>query len=478
MTNKRYIARIFEYKTSTQQGIIYYTSNVSHYIFGYTHQTLGEAMLVKSKWPVVLGNVFLWVVLVVLCLAGSALAQDKVKLTFSTWWLGYPTIGELTEELVRSFNEAHPNIEVEVMPIGWGEYVDKVISLSATGGGPDVMFIDMPWFAPLAIRGLLYPIDEFMARDGIMESQYAAGLGQWQAWWDRGQNYGLPHVAGTMGQIVNASMLAEHGLETPPDDWTAEMYLDYLRRLTQDTNGDGEPDVWGTASYDRMFNMVWNFGGEVLSEDGRRITLDSQKALEAARFLASPGQLPMDPKGPQEAFYMGRAAMYGSDLGAITWMLPLMEGDPRIALLPNPKGERQVNYIISHAFTINATSPHKEEAWEFVTWVAGPHGATRDIWLAHMHFPPYSFDDPEAIDIFFRLYMPDTVDRFHNFVADPRMQSRWEPAFANFGTIHGEWWQAVNTAYRGEGDIAALINERMPRWQGLLDEFWRAVEQD
>ena len=39
-------------------------------------------------------------------------------------------------------------------------------------------------------------------------------------------------------------MFARAGIENPTD-WTYEEYADIARRLTQDTDGDGVPNIWG-----------------------------------------------------------------------------------------------------------------------------------------------------------------------------------------------------------------------------------------
>ena len=42
----------------------------------------------------------------------------------------------------------------------------------------------------------------------------------------------------------NQDMFARAGIENPTD-WTYEEYADIARRLTQDTDGDGVPNIWG-----------------------------------------------------------------------------------------------------------------------------------------------------------------------------------------------------------------------------------------
>ena len=74
------------------------------------------------------------VAVAVILAAGTALAQ--VKITFAT-----RDVREPYPDIIAAFNETHPDIQVEFLPLLTDEYVAQLLTMFASGVGPDVFFV-------------------------------------------------------------------------------------------------------------------------------------------------------------------------------------------------------------------------------------------------------------------------------------------------------------------------------------------------
>ena len=68
---------------------------------------------------------------------------------------------------VRAFNEAHPDIRLKATGIAagnWGNYVSTVATQIAGGAKYDIVYVATEGQRMFASRGILLPLDEFIAR--------------------------------------------------------------------------------------------------------------------------------------------------------------------------------------------------------------------------------------------------------------------------------------------------------------------------
>ncbi|GHV14053.1 hypothetical protein FACS1894219_09640 [Clostridia bacterium] len=90
----------------------------------------------------------------------------------------------------------------------------------------------------------------------------------------------------------NLDMITEAGLENPQDvydrgEWTWEVFREYLTALTQDTNGDGQTDIYGYGGFwtNMLTNLLFSNGTGIAA--GREETLSSPATLEVLEFIGA-----------------------------------------------------------------------------------------------------------------------------------------------------------------------------------------------
>ena len=213
-------------------------------------------------------------------------AQGRIVLNF---WNGFTgPDGKTMESMVDKFQQDNPDIRVKMQIIPWGTYYDKVTLALAYGGAPDVFICHAARIPEFASFDALRPLDDLFATSQplLTEKQFAAA--PWQATFYNGKHVALPLDVHPMGLYYNTKLFREAGIvdvqgkAKPPRTW--DEFLTDAQKLTKDTTGRGRPDQWGfviTNQETIFLAMTDQFGGSILTADGKRGALSSPACLAA-----------------------------------------------------------------------------------------------------------------------------------------------------------------------------------------------------
>ena len=326
---------------------------------------VGSAMLVGSS---------------LLIAAAPALAQEgpSGKITYAIW--GDPA--ELSNQiaLVEAFEAKFPDIDVEVTVSDWDAYWTALQTSIAGGDAPDVFAMDGPLFPDYQSRDVLLDLAPFIERDGFDVTALAdAGVAHFTTA-DGGQ-YGLPRDLNVTALYYNKAMFDAAGLPYPDETWTWDKLVEVGKQLTLDADGNGQPEQWGfyteTTDMENYWSeLVWQNGGEIISDDRMQTLLGSDEAVGGLQFLQDliwthkimpPADIVLQ---IGDAFEQGLAAMESNG----SWLVPthLAAGiDLGIAPLPaGPAG--QATSVNPTGAVVSASSKNPEAAWAFVSWLVGP----------------------------------------------------------------------------------------------------------
>ena len=131
------------------------------------------------------------------------------------------------------------------------------------------------------------PIDEYAAQSGLdKENYYAAAIDMLTV---DGKLYGLPYTALPRPVLwYNDKFFAASGMAAPSADWTTDDWASAARSLRVDSDGDGNPEVFGTGytMSDVEVEMILNgFGGGFLNREGTESLADTPESLAGAQFI-------------------------------------------------------------------------------------------------------------------------------------------------------------------------------------------------
>jgi multiple sugar transport system substrate-binding protein len=278
------------------------------------------------------------------------------------------------EEVAARFQEKHPNVTVKVDPtFDWD--AQKYLVQAAAGTAPDVLWGDEHWVYNLSSKGVLLDLEPFMDQSGFKKDDFEP-LFQYFAF--QGKQYGLALWWGCYVLYYNQSLFDEAGISHPTDEWTYDDMLAAALKLTKDTNGDGEPDIYGFLCQTGWANpwgaLTWAYGGEYFNEDGTEFLLCKEPNYAGLQWyldlihkhhVAPTPEIADALAGGGDPFMLGNVAMKtASPWGAATYR-KITDFVWDIAGMPiGPKGRYSV--LTTDSLSIYRGSAAPDVAWAFI----------------------------------------------------------------------------------------------------------------
>ncbi|MBP7892826.1 MAG: ABC transporter substrate-binding protein [Firmicutes bacterium] len=319
------------------------------------------------------------VTLLALCVGSMAAAPAKVKLTY--WHFLGGDMGKRHETLIKEFNKANPDIEVESLYSGnaW-TMRDKLLAAVAGKQPPDVSMIDQFWAAQLASTGAIIKMQTLIdGPDGIDRAD--VNKTAWMTATVDGEIWTMPYAMSNIVLYYNKDMFRAVGLDPnkPPTTW-GEL-VDYAKKLTRDVNGDGKIDEWGlsfpiqagTGTVYYYITFLWQAGGELYNADYTKVAFNSPAGVEALQFwmdlVYKHGVVPLAP--PTEGFTVGRIAMELASSSTLETRQAKCKFPIGVAHIP--AGKNKVTGVGGNNLAIfKNTSAKEAAAWKFVKWMSSP----------------------------------------------------------------------------------------------------------
>ncbi|MEA4866126.1 MAG: sugar ABC transporter substrate-binding protein [Sphaerochaeta sp.] len=331
----------------------------------------------------------------ILAAVGAQGAQEPQKsgpvtLKYAFW--GNPDAIGVEQDIIKAFEEKHPDIKIEPIVSGYSDYHTKLMTMIAGNMAPDVMRIDDYYFYDFIKLGAVESLSPYIQRDRIDLNLYPK-MGIEEATVD-GQIYGLPWGTAPLYMLLNLEVFEKAGVALPSLDWTTKDF----ERIVRSFNPQKDK-VYGFAIDTNYLSSVlphiWSKGGTLLSEDKSRYTGDSPEASSAIQMLADlykEGYMPKDTinSGNTEAlrrwFSNGTIAMMSGSAQEIL-AIQKIEGIRFEAwTMPQAMNSKNTTVFKSNTISISKSSKQKEAAWIFTKFLRGVEG--EDLYVRAKRFPP------------------------------------------------------------------------------------------
>jgi multiple sugar transport system substrate-binding protein len=308
---------------------------------------------------------------------GKKEPEGKVTLTLYHWMENDRRLWE--EEIIKPFEQAHPNIHVVLQTSPYPLYVTKSLTSIASGNRlADVMLAE-DWFGQeLMHKDYALNLMSRVKRDLSMDDFYTETFTEWRGVAQRGDElFGFPACLGLTVLFYNKDLFDRAGLPYPDTSWSYDDLQRVGSQLTIDKDGDGTPEQWGLSfdvHYTGLETVVYSFGGRLLTENSRRAALggpETRRAFHYIRSLFTDRKIASNTSSfvnSWDSFVGSRSAMMliGS-LGALN-----LVGSPiRWDLTFPPRGPDGIRKSrrFTMAFMVPRNSPHPDEAWELLRWI-------------------------------------------------------------------------------------------------------------
>jgi multiple sugar transport system substrate-binding protein len=377
------------------------------------------------------------------------------------------------QTIIANYEDQNENVLVQLEAIAGRDYYTRILTQIAADRAPDVMNIGDDAVPSFVERGAFQSISSCLDEIGFDTSVYLPGL--LEPGTVDGELYFLPKDYSTLAVYYNKTLFDDAGVPYPEAGWTWDDMLETAQALTQDSDGDGQIDVWGIqlpANWTTGFEYwVAAAGGSLISEDGQSYVgfMDSEATIRAAQFYAdlyNTYQVAPPPAdfsafgGGNSEFDNGQAAMrlFGR------WPQAGMLDNPNIDLgvVGTPSDAVAANILFWGGFGVSSTAENLQAACDFLSYYAGPEAAeTWKDWalpaVTSVAEQPDIADDPlnsvwidELNNLQPRAY---TFTPYWNETADPALRNALETLLLD-----------------PEADVTAVMQQAAQDAQAALDE--------
>jgi len=230
------------------------------------------------------------------CSAAGSPTPSKTAASGSVVLWMYPVIKDPSaskkfwDDAAASFEKAHPGITLDIQLQTFDKRDAQISSALAANSGPDIVLITPDQAATYLNIGGLLPVDD--ALKGRTSDFFPGALKAAQL---QGKTYGVPIFQNVFTTAYNTKVFADAGLK-PPQTW------DDIRAAAPVLAGHGVSVMDYVGNPEQTLNMsfyplLWQAGGKVFSNDGKKIAFDSKEGVAALSFLvdlAKSGGLPAD----------------------------------------------------------------------------------------------------------------------------------------------------------------------------------------
>lgn len=209
----------------------------------------------------------------------------KIGIFYGSNWEVPGTVHyDIFDQAIQKYREQYGNIEIEYEEgIPSKDYSEWLAGKILEGEEPDIYLVldeDLHTFVSI---GALKHLDMLIAGDSEVDCDtfYESAL---QSGSYQGEQYALPFECNPTLMFVNKTLLKKEGIEMPDDDWTWDDFYEICKKVTKDSDGDGQIDQFGYYDY-TWVQAVYSNGIRPFQENGTESNFTDDRFIEAIQFV-------------------------------------------------------------------------------------------------------------------------------------------------------------------------------------------------
>jgi multiple sugar transport system substrate-binding protein len=336
---------------------------------------------------------------------GAATSSEPAKpafifptenITIEVWWHEYGPFTAYVKELIEAYKKLHPNVTINPTIASSTDMNQKLTVALASGTGPDVMDADASYYVAYYVKGVLDPVnlDVFGVKTyQELGARYVPG-GLASGTFD-GKIYTLPYQGNSMSLFINNKLFAAAGLDPKKD--APKTWKDLMTLCPKLKKVEGKRTVQKAFEFpyhsprwqlQDLQPMTEQFGGKILSDDGKTAYLNSPETMKALTLWQDVTKACGDPRNtkntasnPNQDFVDGFTAMWITG----PWATPQIQASPikndfTVVGLPqvDPSKPHTMTYGWAWGVNKNKSDKNKMVAWDFIRFML----SKPEEWLA------------------------------------------------------------------------------------------------
>lgn len=323
--------------------------------------------------------------------------QDPASLVFAYW--GSPQEQEAVKQMTESFNSQNPGIAVNPQYIANDGYAEKLTTMLAGGGPPDVSYMGASMAFQWAADGQTLDLKPWVDADPetptlIPDTNYT---------YENGKVLSTSLAIGIHLLYYNKKIFEEAGVGAPPitgeTAWTWDQFVETAKLLTKDRSGktpnDEGFDPEGIQTYGTTvpywLPMIWSNGGALASEDGMQFMMGSPEGVEVFQALqdliyvhhVSP--TPAAAESLPATDVLMRTGKLAMDINGMWKTLDYANSrDLEWGMGVLPKFKEPITQRSGIPIIISANCQYPDQAYEFYRWRYSPERIdlyARGLWM-------------------------------------------------------------------------------------------------
>lgn len=355
------------------------------------------------------------------------------------WWT--PNWDETeSREMAAEFEQAHPDIKVDLVITDWETYKNKITTAISTKKAPELFTILLTDVKPLADKGLLSPLSRLGTEAGIDYSDFIKPALDITSVGD--EVYGVPFRYDGSGIYYNVALLKAAGYDAFPKTW------DDMVAMSKELSTDGSyAFAWPLGNQanavTRFIQQLYTYGGDVLNHDETQCLLDRPQSVTALSNIvnsinegyASPSSLEIDNTKMRDLFGTGQLAFNFTgpfDVDSLKTDYPDLEW--KTAVIP---GDGGMGCTTANGWCVSMAknSLHQEAAAKLLAYITTPENQARltDSFPASKTAIAYEKYSTEALKPF----------------AEQLDNSRPEPTYTNWAEMEPIVYNYIQSAVSG-----------------------------
>lgn len=307
----------------------------------------------------------------------AATGAGQVTLTYQNWTANENEMPWETE-LIKKFEDAHPNIKINLVLTPVAQFWDAIPTETAAGKAPDVYEIIPEYVLTYAKKNVIRAVDEYVTREGgaSFSGQYFGAA--WGMVNQGGHVYGLPWRFGPSAMFINKDLFDAAGISVPTS-WTWDEFLHIAQRLTDASKGvygfaySGSKDSFGTSW--EWLGHLFASGGQLLDQSGNP-AIASPTAVQSftwwtdllTKYHVVPPETPtLDEGSITDLLGTGKVAMWNNG----PWFIGSFAkySSAHIVTAPMPRGVTDGSSAGGTLLAVSPQTKHSDEAWEFIKFM-------------------------------------------------------------------------------------------------------------
>jgi multiple sugar transport system substrate-binding protein len=339
--------------------------------------------------------------IVLLVVGASAFAGGQkekaagVKLQFSSWMVAEASGGEVwLPDRIQAWEKAHPNVSVEIIPLGWEDTPDKITLQVQAKNAPDIYTIESLWLGRFGkMPGATEDLNKYMPASFTATLVPAYKGGELD-----GKMVGLIWNPNPWVLVYNKELVKKAGVNGAPssfDDFLRQAEAIY--KLGGGVYGAGLQLGLDEYSADTFHIIMWQTGGDMLDGSGKPV-VNSPGTVKAATLVKRYVDMKGIPFGEDTRNL--RTIFAANQIGFFfegPWIAGVLDGEGMsrdkwdVSPWPGPVQPA------SHILCMSPESKNKDLAWDLMKFIVTDETTTKEYFkrTGLMPLVKNQYNDPQ-----------------------------------------------------------------------------------